>query len=557
MNNWKLSERKYEDLSAQLIANRGLNPSELPQFLNPSLSQLEPPNRIHDMEKAAKRIAQAIIASERVAVFSDYDTDGLTSAATIYHALMFFGNEPTVYIPHRVEEGYGLNNEAIAKLCDDHTLIISTDCGITGVEPAKVAKARGVDLIVTDHHQRKEVLPDCHSIVHPGLLGPDGFLSPNLCGAGVAFKLAWAIGLAINGGGKVDSEFKHVLAELLAFSCLGTIADVVSLTGENRVMAHFGLKQLMKSKFVGIQEFIKSARLRDDVDGYTVGFLLAPRLNAAGRMGHAIDALNMLISYDKDEAAQIAEQLEKQNRDRQDTEKKIVIAAKIQAEEILTEFPYAIVVSDASYHPGVVGIVAARLVEKYYRPTIVLVEHGDECHGSCRSIEGFDLAAAIKSQEHLLIRWGGHAMAAGLHIKKVNLPSFVAGLNKYVETHCPPELLQKKLHIDAVLSLGDITEELCHRINRMGPFGQGNRKPVFAALDVVLEDPKTMGRDSKHLRYTAVQGKHRRGCVHWNMGDYAHKFPVGVRVDLAFEPQINEWQGRRTIQLVVNEIGPR
>lgn len=545
-------EMNLRPLMAQMLLNRGLKEkAAIFSFMQPSLKGLHDPSLMHEMARAAARIAKAIKAGEEIAIFGDYDVDGVTASSTLYHALKFFGAEPELYVPHRIDEGYGLNVEAMKKLiAGGATLIVSVDCGITAVEPAKVAKQAGIDLIVTDHHEWKDELPECYAIVHPRL--DKNYPNPEICGAGVAFKLAWALWKAFTGEEKASPAYRELLMDLLCFTALGTIADVVPLQGENRVIAVNGLQRLPTCPFIGIRALLASAGLKEGVDGYHVGFCLAPRLNAAGRMGHASEALRMMTTATAEEARDIAVELEKKNKSRQATERAIVVEAKAQA----ATFPgvSSLVLVGDDWHTGVVGIVASRVIDDYYCPTIVMAASEGEAHGSCRSIEGFNLAQGLRHCESLLTRWGGHAMAAGVALPLENVPAFRKMLDEYVKANCPASLLQKRLDIDAIATLAELELGLIEDMKLMGPFGSHNKRPLFIIEDAIIRAPKAMGKEGKHLTFTAYQGDYRMKCISWNQGELAHKIPTDMRVNLCVEPEINEWRGQRNVELLVRDI---
>jgi single-stranded-DNA-specific exonuclease len=543
----------------QLLLNRGMyNTNAAAAFLLPSLRQLHDPSLMSGMIEAVPRIVQAIQAREKITVYGDYDVDGVSGTTTMYHALRFLGADVHTYIPHRIDEGYGMNPAAINKIIDEGTtLLITVDCGITGLESADACMLRGIDLIITDHHEWKEELPVAYAIVHPRLedVRPTGRKYPNrdLCGAGVAFKVAWAVGQAMNGGERCHPDYSAFLQELISFTALGTIADVVSLTGENRTIAHFGLSRIPQSRFAGLQALVKSARMDGrEIDGYDVGFCLAPRLNAAGRLGHANDALGMLKSEDYEAALATGQELEARNRERQETQRDIAKGALAQAAALPQT--HSRIVTGEGWHSGVVGIVASRVVETFYRPAMVLVDSGDELHGSGRSIEGFNMAAGLKACDDLLERWGGHAMACGLKLKKAHLEEFRRRFDAYAQEHIDPELLKPRGDIDAVVRVEQIDESLVHQIRRMGPFGQGNRRPLFMIEDAVVRDPKTMGKEGKHLAFRATQGGASLKCVAFGLGEEAHKYPTDCRVDLVVEPTLNTWKDRTSVELLLREI---
>ncbi|MDB5298614.1 MAG: recJ, partial [Phycisphaerales bacterium] len=455
---------KTSPVIAQVLLNRGVREyQDCQDFLTPSLKCLHDPATLPGLPRAAERIARAIRDKEKVVIYGDYDVDGITATAILWHAIRNLGGVAEFYIPHRLEEGYGLNAEAIAQICADGAkLIITVDCGVTALGPAQVVRERGVDLIITDHHEWREsgdagtrgqgdaekgdgksqiedgaapsapqsvvpaapqfeiselqfaicnssspaspplpvpasspLLPDCHTIVHPRLPREGApYPNPHLCGAGVAFKLAWGIGLAMSGAARVNDEFRNFLVEATALAALGTIADVVPLKGENRVLAHFGLGGLRASRLVGIKALIASANLTgQNLDSFHVGFLLAPRLNACGRMGHAALAVEMLTHADEKKALEIAIYLEEQNRARQTIEKKILeqAIAQVTDNDFAADGKCAIVLGAEGWHPGVIGIVASRIVERYHRPTIMIGLNNGHGQGSGRSVAGFHL----------------------------------------------------------------------------------------------------------------------------------------------------------------------
>jgi single-stranded-DNA-specific exonuclease len=560
-------------IMGQMLLNRGIaNINKARDYLAPALGQLLSPLTLPNMAKAAERIAFAIRSKQRIWIWGDYDVDGISGTATMYHALKHFGANVQTYLPDRVGEGYGLSDQGIKTIADKGCdLLITVDCGITGNKQVALANELDYDVIITDHHEWQGALPDAYAIVHPRIaqptppvdyelpLGsnptPPPYANPHICGAGVAFKTMWAVGMALNDGVKVSDSFRPVLQELMAFTALGTIADVVPLIGENRVIAHYGLTRLPKSEFIGIRALISSARFEgQDIDGYKVGFSLAPRLNAAGRMGHANEALDLLLSEDADKAEQIATELEKKNRERQETEKAIAVEAIAQAEM----FPYRSVqvVTGKDWHPGVVGIVASRLVEHFHVPAIVLVDSGEELHGSARSIEGFNLAEMLGACKEYLLRYGGHAMAAGLKMEAWRLEPFLMAANFYGDDHITQEMRIPKMEIDAVVSLGEITLALAQDINRMGPFGSHNRRPLLAIKDALIVESKQIGKDKKHLMMVVAQGSDRMKALAFGQGDLAHKIPMDTRVDLCVEPTINEFRGQTNVELLVRDILP-
>jgi len=554
---------KVSPILAQALLSRGLaEPDECRSFLQPNLKSLHEPHLIPGILRAAERIAVAIREKQRVIIYGDYDVDGITATTILWHAIKLLGGNVCYYIPHRVDEGYGLNSAAIAQIIEQGAqLIITVDCGITAIEPAQVAADRGVDLIITDHHHWHEGhLPNCHSVVHPRLPveGQAAYPNPHLCGAGVAFKLAWQTALAHNGQSRVSAEFREFLIDAMALAALGTIADVVPLVGENRVLAHFGLTGLRASKLTGIRALIASASLSGlKLDSYDVGFKLAPRLNACGRMGHAALAVKMFTEATPEEAAEIAAYLETQNRARQSLERDIVSQAIAQLEErqFAPEKDFAIVLGSEKWHAGVIGIVAARLVEKYCRPTVMVAFTDDTGQGSARSIPGFHLAGALSACGEHLVAHGGHEMAAGLKVRRENFDAFRDAFADHARRNIQPAMMIPQLNLDAAVNLGQLSEALVNDLHRLGPFGNGNVRPLFCFRDIqIAAPPRVCGKESKHLQIMIRQGNARMKCIAWGQADLAGQLKTGTPIELAAEPTINDFSGFRSVELVVKDL---
>jgi single-stranded-DNA-specific exonuclease len=552
-------------LIAQLLINRGVSdPEACRSFLSPSLKLLHDPLLIPNLSTAAQRIAAAIKTGEKIVIYGDYDVDGITATSILWHAIRALGGNVAYYIPHRVEEGYGLNAEAVAQLCNEGArLIVSVDCGVTATGPASVARQRGVDLIISDHHEWHEAeglptWPDCCAIVHPRFPTDTPYPNPYLCGAGVAFKLAWAVGLAISGAVRVSEAFRSFLVDATALAALGTIADVVPLVGENRVLAHFGLSGLKASKLTGIQALIAAAGLSGQtIDSYHVGFLLAPRLNAAGRMGHARLAVEMLTTADAARATEIATYLEAQNRDRQAVEKQILTEALAQADQMHCGDASCrgIVLGGVGWHPGVIGIVASRIVDRFHKPAIVVALGESLGQGSGRSIGGFHLARALEACTAHLEGHGGHEMAAGLKVKPEKFQAFREAFCQYAYQEIGPEMLVRELRLDARASLDVLNEGLVRDLKRLGPFGHGNRKPLLWVHDAELAaPPRRVGKSGDHLQLLVRQGQTRMKCIAFNAGALMDRLKPGMTLDLAAEPQVNEFNGYRNVELEVKDL---
>ncbi len=574
------SRLKTSTVIAQVLINRGITDSEdCFRFLQPTLKCLHEPGLIANIHKAAARIADAIRDRQQIVIYGDYDVDGITATAILWHAIRILGGNVDFYIPHRIDEGYGLNTAAINEIIDRGArLIVTVDCGVTAVEQGRVAQERGVDLIITDHHEwhqappsltdgqtaRDPIFPKAYTIVHPRLLRDDAghevnYPNPHLCGAGVAFKLAWAIGQSCNGAARVSEEFRNYLIEATALAALGTIADVVPLVGENRILGRFGLGGLKASKLTGIRALIASAGLTgQELDSFHVGFLLAPRLNACGRMGHARLAVEMLTLADEARALEIATYLEQQNRERQAIERQIVEQAieMVQEQKMDQDNCRAIVLASDQWHPGVIGIVASRLVERFCRPTLLVGfnEHGIG-QGSGRSISGFHLAKALEACGEHLQSYGGHEMAAGLKVLPENFEKFQSCFCAYANEHLGPEHLIPELKLDAQAELKNVTPAMVDELRRLAPFGHGNRKPVFCIKGAELAAaPRRVGKTGDHLQLFIRQGNATMKAIAFNAGSLFERLQSGVKIDLAFEPTLNTYNGYTNVELEVKDL---
>ncbi len=566
---------KASPVLAQALLNRGLSdPEACRQFLSPTPKDLLDPSALANLPKAAQRIARAIGDKEKIVIYGDYDVDGITATAILWHAIHTLGGKADFYIPHRLEEGYGLNTEALHQIIDHGArLIITVDCGVTAVEPAEVARQRGVDLIITDHHEWKTdpgsegtgqtpppaLLPDCFALVHPRLPGESGaYPNPHLCGAGVAFKLAWGVGQAVAGGSRVDEAFRRFLIDATALAALGTIADVVPLVGENRTLASYGLSGLKQSTLTGIQALIDSAGLGGQtLDSYSVGFRLAPRLNACGRMGHAQLAVEMLTKADATRAREIADYLERQNRQRQSVERKILEQAMAQVAEhgLDSEEHRALVLGGEGWHPGVIGIVASRLVDRFHRPTVMVGFNNGCGQGSARSIAGFHLAQALNACGEWLDAHGGHEMAAGLRLSADKFEAFRHAFYDYAAQTVSPEMLQRRLDLELCAELSQITLPMVAELKRLGPFGHGNPKPLLCCRGLTMAaDARRVGKGGDHLQLMVRQGNATMKCIAFNAGDWYDRLKTGTAIDLAAEAALNHYNGRTTVELEIKDL---
>ena len=557
----------------RLLRARGVeNADQAERFLAPKLLHLHDPATLPGCIRAAKRIKQAVDAHQPIVIYGDYDVDGVTASSILYHTLKQAGATVQTYVPHRLDEGYGLNAEAITQLAnatDPKPLIISVDCGITANQPARVAKDLSVDLIITDHHEfDPRNLPDACVLVHPGLPSDtQAYPNRDLCGAGVAYKLAWQFALEYTGcqqGGKLPDAYRKLLLDLLAFAALGTVADVMPLVGENRAITTFGLQRISHTQCEGLNALIDASQLRSEkIDSYHIGFVLGPRLNACGRMGHAKEAVELLTTATGERAKELAQYLHDVNDERKATEREITE----QATQMVIDAGYdqtstrVIVLAHEDWHPGVVGIVASRLVEKFCRPVVLLCIDAatQTAKGSARSVDAVNLHDAISACNQHLTKFGGHAMAAGLSLPADNIDVFRTDLVQQVNGLLSPEELVQHIRVDAELTLSDCTTEVFHRIKSLAPFGRGNPKPRLMLQGLTLDPPaQQMGSAGKHLSMHLRDGNPGTSrtirAVAWNRGDLAQTLPAGAVIDVVFQPSINEWRGNTTAELHVMDL---
>jgi len=547
-------------LMARLLMNRGITtPDDGRDFFSPKLSNLHDPLLLDGVDQAAKRIAQAVSDGEKIVIYGYYDVDGMTAVAILDACLRLVNSEVDYYIPHRLDDGYGLNIEAVEKIASTGAnLLISVDCGITAVDAVARAKQMGMDVIITDHHSPGETLPDAVAIVHPALDGQE-YPNSNLCGAGVSFKLAWQVSREICGSKKVDDKMRQFLMNATTLAALGTIADVVPLIGENRSLACHGLRGLAMTTHRGLSALLVASGVADrQLDSFDVGFKLAPRLNACGRMGHATEAVELLMNPPDARAKEIASYLTKQNTQRQAVEREVTAQAveKIEAEDLGSDDHKIIVVAGEGWHGGVVGIVASRLVDKYSKPARVISLNGDDvARGSARSMPGFNLGEALSACSEHLITCGGHAMAGGLSLRPGNLPAFTEAIGSHASQALAAAPIQAGLDIDSEATFAELGYPTVEKIEKMAPFGQGNPQPILAIRGVrIINPPKRMGRTGNTIGMYLGQNDTSLRAVGFSMGDLADML-VGVNeIDIAAQPGLNHYNGRSSVELKLVDV---
>jgi single-stranded-DNA-specific exonuclease len=538
---------------ARLLCLRGFDSPELAErFLNPSLDHLHDPFRLADMDRAIVRLERAIATRERIAIHGDYDVDGITSTVILRRALELLGGSVVHFIPERIRDGYGLQPAAIERLhADGVRLIVSVDCGIRGADAARRARELGVDLIITDHHEPDGTLPAALAVINPkrhDCSYPDKYLA----GVGVALKLVQAM---CRRAGK-----DKWLPGFIKVAALGTLADVVPLVGENRVIARLGLASLSRGPHtIGLRALLEaSGLLGKTIDSYQVAFILAPRVNAAGRMSTPDIATRLLLATGDgmyDQARALAEQLNDENLRRQQEEADLVAQARKTIESDPAVGAHnVLVVGGEGWHRGVIGIAASKLVDTYHKPAIVLSIDGDVAHGSCRSIPDFDMLGALEGCADLLARFGGHKQAAGLTMDAARLAEFRARINAHADAVLEPDQLRPRLRIDGPLSLKGITPALVRGLDAMGPFGLANPRPVFHAGAVEIVDGPTPLKE-RHLRMTFAQDGRKFRAIAWRAVEQAEFLERNRNgVNLAFSLDRNEYQGETYLQLNVADV---
>jgi single-stranded-DNA-specific exonuclease len=543
-------------LLAQVLINRGNAPQNARGYLAPKRTDLIQPARMPGIPAAVARIRQALADNERIAIYGDYDVDGITSVAILWHLLTMLGAQVEYYIPHRIDEGYGLNEDAVVQLAESGVqLLITVDCGITAVAQAQRAADLGLDLIITDHHEPGPTLPRAAAIVHPRL---EDYPNPDSAGAMVAFKLAWAIADSFKTTPRVSGPLREFLINATTLAAMGTIADVADLRNENRILTSYGLKALTESKLHGIVALIESAELNGaDLDSYHIAFRLAPMLNAAGRMGHARLAVELLTADSPRRCSQIAQYLKDQNRLRQQHQRKIFAHAReiIMAAGLNHPDRRTIVLADENWHPGIIGIVASRIIDEYFRPTIMINTSNGLGQGSARSVEGFNILDAIGACSEHLVSYGGHAMAAGLKIETRRIPDFARAFEAYAQENLDPERLTAALDIDALCTLADLTQPAVRELALLEPTGQGNPRPLFATRGVRrISPPRRVGTKGDHLQIAVTDNTASLRCIAFNMGRLEKKLLEVEHFHIAYEPQINTWNGNSAVQLNITDI---
>ena len=546
------TELSLPDPIAAILVRRGFDVAGAKAFLRPQLRNLYDPWAMADMEKAVSRVSVAIDAGEPILVHGDYDVDGVCGSTLLTRALRELGADVEPFVPNRLEHGYDFGPAGLAAAVQSkRRLVVTCDCGIMAHQTIEAARVEGIDVVVSDHHTPPAELPPAVAVLNPHRADcayPEQVLS----GAGVGFKLLQA--LYESRGRKVEDLYKYL--DLVA---IPTVADLVPLTGENRILARFGLKVLQKTPNPGLRALLNVSGLKSDrpINAGQIAFVIGPRLNAVGRMGEAMRGVRLLLTDDDAEARDIAAVVDEENRRRREEDK----ATLEQANEMLEgtfdpDNDYAIVLASQGWHPGVIGIVASRVLEEYYRPTFLIALDGDKGKGSGRSIPGFHLYEALKACEAHLEQFGGHKAAAGLQIRADNVDAFRETLNAVARERLTPDDLRPRLRIDHELATSEVSAELWRFLAHFGPFGQGNPKPVFLARGVRLRaPPEIVGQDHLRLRLEVGDGATPE-AIAFGQAEESEWLRESARVDLAFQVGIRLWQGIEHVQVQVVDVRP-
>lgn len=535
---------KIPSIISKLLVNRGLlEDSEIRRFFNPSINDLHSPYLFEGMQEAVERIKKAVSNNEKITIYGDYDADGVTATTVMYLYLKETGANVNFYIPNRISEGYGINKDALSKIITQGTtLIITVDCGITAVDETEYLKSNGVDVIITDHHECPEILPEAIACINPKINGTK-YPFAHLSGVGVAFKLV----CAISGNEKLMAE------KYLPFVAIGTVGDVMPLKDENRILVDYGIKHIKNNNYIGLSKLIeKSIANKSEISATDIAFIICPRINALGRMDNASYAVELFITQSEERADELTSLINRTNQLRQKTEQNITAEAVTYIENnIDVNSKKILVVAGDDWHPGVLGIAVAKITEKYNLPSVILSKNGGVATGSCRSIPGFNLFEAIKYCEDLLTKFGGHEAAAGITLSCENITQFDEKINEYAKERLVNP--HKTINIESSITAFETTEGLCNLIKRFEPFGCGNEKPVFALENARVVFIKKIGND-KHLKLKIIKDDKKFDAVGFNMAQFADALKIGSSVSVAFEPSVNYFNGTRSLQLLIKDL---
>jgi len=563
----RLSSRlRISPITAQLLVNREItDPERASTFIDPSMHDLRDPDAFESIDTAVERIREALREEENILIYGDYDVDGLTATSLLINFFELIDRDVDAYIPDRLDEGFGLNMDTVRHLVEsrDPDLLITVDCGTSNLEEIEFLRSRDVDTIVLDHHEPPSEHPPARAILNPKLT-EDGYPFRGLCAAGVSFKLAWGLAKTFSDRKKVEPQFREFLVDAMGFAALGTVADQVPLVDENRVFAHYGMRSLSQTGVPGLRALIKQVGLEDEeIDAEDIGYKIAPPLNAAGRLQRSDLGLKLFRVESMEEAREMTEELEAINKERRSLQSKVVREAEKQIDSLELDRQPVLLLADEDWHPGVIGVAASRIVDRYNRPTVLIGTGLDPARGSARSPDGFELHTAFEACSDLLVKHGGHANAAGLSIDADRIDAFRERLHEIArsgDVTGEDGTTARRVDVDLEMFLPNLDWKLLNEIKQLQPHGLGNPQPVFASVGVeVSEPPDLMGQDGSHLSFRVTQGGVERRAVGFGMGNQIDRLD---RIDaddlaLAYRPVINNWRGRQSIELHLVDIQDR
>ena len=553
---WQIYEEEQEKINkisiqyhinkllASILVNRNIEEDKIEAFLNPTRKSFHDPFLMPDMKKAVDRILKAMQNKEKIIIYGDYDVDGITSITVLKSFLEDRGVYVDSYIPNRLEEGYGLNKPAVEKIAENkYQLMITVDCGISGIEEIEYANSLGIETIVTDHHEVGDSLPNAIAVVDAKRKDNE-YPCRDLAGVGVVFKLIQAIGI------KLGLEEKEYL-KYLDIVCIGTISDIVPLVDENRAIAKLGLLLVRQTKNLGLQNLLLSSGYKN-IDSTTISFGVAPRINACGRMGHADEALNLFLSKDIYEVNELTKKLNEYNKIRQETEKNIYEDAVNQIEQNKLNEKNAIIVSGENWHHGVIGIVSSKITDLYFKPSILLCNEGEFSKGSGRSIPGFDLHQALMQCQDTIDRFGGHAMAIGITIKTDKFQEFAEEFENVAKEAKIDEIIPI-INIDAKIELNEINKEMVESLKLLEPYGEGNKMPIFAFRNLKIDSIRALS-EGKHIKLTLKDNNNIINAIGFNLGKIAEDYRIGDKIDVVGTLEINSFNGVDSLQINIKDV---
>ncbi len=555
VENLLANELKISPLLARLLVNRGIDSLEgASLFISSRLRDLHNPFLILGMDRAVERILKAIHNGERIGIYGDYDVDGITASALLHLFFKEIGIDTSVYLPHRLKEGYGMKRDGVERLKDEGVgLIITADCGISNHEEIGFAREKGIDCIVTDHHEIPRSLPPAYAILNPRQNGCR-FPFKGLCGAGVAFNLVMALRSSLRDGGFFHGVEVPNLRYYLDLVALGTLGDVVPLLDENRIFVRFGIKEIEGGRRKGIKALCEVAGLGETINVGNLSFQLIPRLNAAGRMDDPHLALKLLITDDMEEAVSVAKRLDQLNRERQKVEDEMWLDLQREIENFDDPGKEPVIcLSSNRWHPGVIGIVASRVVERYNRPAFLIAVKDGEGRGSVRGIKGVNVVESLKSCEDILLGFGGHRLAAGFKIDEERIGELVSALKAFFEANYCVEDLVPELSLDDMLDFHQLSDDMVRDLCTLEPYGVANPEPVFAVGRVTVVNTRIVG--DNHLSLYLKKDRHFYDAIGFRLGDIMEEGAKDTEISLAFTPFIDEWNGRKRLRLKIRDIG--